>query len=627
MSLVGSLEDLALGDILQIVSLSRKSGLLLLRSNSGEGRIVLSDGLVCAAYVKGESEDLRGLLVGGSFLPCDDFDRCEMLATETGRSLDEVLGERTSQSGERIDSLRREHIERAVLAMFRWRTGEFAFEVREEIAERDRELMIPVGINAQYLTMEATRLGDESAVGEDGLLGASDPGGTEEDSDDDDFVFSGEDAGQEETLPIPANAEEAPAPALPADPLTPFDGVIDPGDEACAVLLDASTDEADALAGFDVEAAEALALACAQQVADSEGPEPFAEPTPPPVTALPQVSLIVIDPELSALEWLKASLAEHFVRIHIFQHVDGGIDRIRQYLARSERPLVLLSTHLAEVLRDGDAGLHALISRLKALSPEMQVVLLHREGSPSAGLSGSDGRLACPSTYELSDRRRWSRLADAVERLGSEIAPWVSRCQATALTRSAIGVRAAPTSGPDPALARLRQVSERLRDPSSRGDVLSLVLEFAAESFNRVAIFMLRDDQAVGIAQIGLERAGGPDARALREFDIAADKSAWFREVIACRRAVRSAPTDASNRRLTELLGAQVPAEAYVAPIESGGRVAALLYADNLPDETPIADTTALEIVLHEAGLALDRAFLERALSDPAEHTEREERL
>ena len=46
MSLVGSLEDLGLGDILQIVSLSRKSGLLLLRSEEGEGRIAFFEGLV-----------------------------------------------------------------------------------------------------------------------------------------------------------------------------------------------------------------------------------------------------------------------------------------------------------------------------------------------------------------------------------------------------------------------------------------------------------------------------------------------------------------------------------------------------------------------------------------------------
>ena len=46
MSLVGSLEDLGLGDILQIVSLSRKSGILCLRCEGGEGRIVLEEGMV-----------------------------------------------------------------------------------------------------------------------------------------------------------------------------------------------------------------------------------------------------------------------------------------------------------------------------------------------------------------------------------------------------------------------------------------------------------------------------------------------------------------------------------------------------------------------------------------------------
>ena len=60
---------------------------------------------------------------------------------------------------------------------------------------------------------------------------------------------------------------------------------------------------------------------------------------------------------------------------------------------------------------------------------------------------------------------------------------------------------------------------------------------------------------------------------------------------------------------------ATAPSQVYVAPIESAGCVVALLYADNLPGGAPLGDTTALEIVLHEAGLALDRASLERALS------------
>ena len=64
------------------------------------------------------------------------------------------------------------------------------------------------------------------------------------------------------------------------------------------------------------------------------------------------------------------------------------------------------------------------------------------------------------------------------------------------------------------------------------------------------------------------------------------------------------------------LLGNAIPEEAYVAPIESGDHVIALIYADNLPGGEPIGDTSALEVVLHEAGLALDRAWMERALEE-----------
>ena len=75
MSLVGSLEDLGLGDILQIVSLARKSGLLSLRSDLGQGRIVFEAGLVRAAYVKSAPETLSGLLAATGFAEPELIDR------------------------------------------------------------------------------------------------------------------------------------------------------------------------------------------------------------------------------------------------------------------------------------------------------------------------------------------------------------------------------------------------------------------------------------------------------------------------------------------------------------------------------------------------------------------------
>ena len=132
-------------------------------------------------------------------------------------------------------------------------------------------------------------------------------------------------------------------------------------------------------------------------------------------------------------------------------------------------------------------------------------------------------------------------------------------------------------------LARLRRASARLRDPGSRGDVLALVLRFAAESFSRVAMFMVRDEQALAIAQLGLPKAGGPDDQAVGDVVVPAREPAWFRRVIDGRNPVRCPPDDDGDQRLAVLLGNALPREAYVAPIESANRIVALLYADNLP--------------------------------------------
>ena len=146
--------------------------------------------------------------------------------------------------------------------------------------------------------------------------------------------------------------------------------------------------------------------------------------------------------------------------------------------------------------------------------------------------------------------------------------------------------------------------------------MLPLVLGFAAELFSRVAIFMVHDRTAVGAAQIGLARAGGPDDAGLRRLELAVDEPSWFRSVLDTRAARCAPPEDQGDHRLAVLLGNLVPRDAFVAPIESGDRVVALLYADNLPADAPLHNTRAVERLLQEAGLALDRASRDRAEVD-----------
>jgi len=616
MSLVGSLEDLGLGDILQIVSLSRKSGLLLIHSEQGEGRIVFCDGLVRAAYVKGEPEDLRSLLVEGDFISADEFDRAHELATARGVPVIEALSESTSLTAESLDSLRREQVERAVFRIFSWATGEFSFEVRDEIDSRDSEILIPVGINAQYLTMEATRLSDEGGHAEEeeaaAVEGAPEACGADQTA----LCFSGE-----------AESADVSGAFEPTDPM----GTTEPTEptettepEAASVSPQLASVERESSGDF-ASVEDVLAFAATRSEAPEIELEPReaapvdARPCEPtaPRRAVAAASLIAIDPNLGTLEWQKLNLSEVFPRVHIFQQGETGITRIRQYLRRGEIPIVLLSIDLAAERVTGIDSLAGFIQRLKLLAPAMPVLVSRYEAARcEESIDGADAVLTGPDPALLANRKAWRNLKQEAERFRTEVTAWLKQPmqQTNDSKRVERPSGSSDADGPEH-LRTLRALSERIRDPANHGDVLKLVLEFAAESFARVAMFMVRDEVALGIAQIGLPRGGGPEDAQFREIDLPVSEAEWFRQVLASRSSLCAPATSEGDRTLAQQLGDREPAQAYIAPIVSGGRVVALLYADNLPGTEPIGDTSVIEIALHEAGLALERALLQRALA------------
>src|SRR5206468_1888975 len=73
MSLTGNLEDLPLLDILQIVSFSKKTGYLSIRTGAGEGAIVFRDGFVTASFTWDTAPlDPRAALEASCTAPADD---------------------------------------------------------------------------------------------------------------------------------------------------------------------------------------------------------------------------------------------------------------------------------------------------------------------------------------------------------------------------------------------------------------------------------------------------------------------------------------------------------------------------------------------------------------------------
>ena len=607
MSLVGSLEDLGLGDILQIVSLARKSGLLFLRAESGDGRIVFESGLVRAAYVKTEPETLAGLLAAGGFAEAETVERIVAQCQENGSSRDECLttvAEQVGRSSEEIQSLCREHVERAVFEMFRWNAGEFSFDVSTDLETRSGELALAVGINAQYLTMEATRLGDEGDLGDS----AAAP----------DFAFSGEDAagGDPFAEDFAFSGEDSADGAAPADALVGEDDVVsvDGADEPDAdpvgpedVVAMAAVQAAEAAGPGDASDDEDTGpLDVAQRFElDDEAPAAPAAPTSREPTQATSVPLVIVDVELMALEWLKARLSPLFTRIHIFQHSEGGVARIRQYLGRGIVPVVLVSGQVPADSLTGAQEAGELVRRLRAQAPRMPILAMFdsdEEGLPQ-GLDAADAVLKRPSQRLLADARRSAETERLADELRRALAPW---CLVDADGES--DANAAKER-------RERAVAAVLRDPESQGEVLEHVLDFASERFNRVALFMVRDEEAVGIAQRRLVEAGGPTPKQFVDVRIPLRGPAWFRDAIDAPEGRIAAPTDPGDEDLAAQLGSALAPEAYVGAIRSGGHLAALIYADNLPGGAACGDAGGMDAVLAEAGMALERTLRARAES------------
>ncbi len=562
MSLIGSLEDLSLGDILQIIYLSQKSGVLVIRSEDGEGRIVFRDGLVCGGHLSGGPIDLRGLLVGGGFVAEGAFDRTAEHCDSEGEDLEEALAKQDLITLDAIGTLRREHVESVVTQLFRWKSGEFSFDLQRESEES--ELLLAEGINPQFLAMEGVRLDDESAREAE-------------------FEDDVNDMSAEEMFGVVADPEpEAPGEAVP----------IEDGDSK-AVGSSAETDR---------DPSEATAEAAVAPPAAG----PFARGSRPPIVA--------IDSDLEALEWMKRALKDHAKPIHIFQRADLGLTRIRQYLARGMTPTVLVSPGIEGDPIGGIADASDFAKRLQVQAPSMPVVWLCEDGgvAPPAAHPAS-GRLVHPAARAFRSRGSARMLDDLARKLCEDFA------RITGIEPQSTPPQQADASGPAPVEAsaaassdRSQEMTRELNDAAARGEVLLLMIRFARQSFDRVAMFKVRGERVIGVAQSGLEETGGPDDQGMRALSLEGSSSSWLRSVLASKESRVSPPEDEGDFQLAAQLGDRVATEAYLAPICAADEIVALLYADNLSGGRPIGDTETLDATLRQAGLALERAANEQ---------------
>ena len=169
MSLVGNLEDLGLGEILQIVSLSRKTGVLSLQSRGREGAVVFRQGQVVRATSSTYQQSLGEVLIQKGVIHLSSLRKALALQQESGfrERLGVILIKNFGIAQEVIEEVVCEQIENVVFSLFAWIEGRFEFEIQEHIETVDDtkldplQFMLDQGLNPQFLAMEGTRILDE----------------------------------------------------------------------------------------------------------------------------------------------------------------------------------------------------------------------------------------------------------------------------------------------------------------------------------------------------------------------------------------------------------------------------------------------------------------------------------
>ncbi len=579
MSLVGNLEDLSLGDLLQIVSLSQKSGVLALESAAGAGQILFRAGLVHAAGIKGRTPDLRGLIAAAGLVEAARLDAALAAVGPRSPDLPARLAAALGLDPEAIDALSRQAAEAAIFEMFAWDSGEFSFDAHREMDGPEPYAALQRGLNAQYLAMEGMRLRDEQA------RASGPPAPAAEEIELSDELFFGPDSLETDAeLELELESEHAAAPVAT--------GV------RAAVDVVAARVAADA--GDEVERATAAAPSPAQASPAQPGSQTAVDPNRP---------VVVIEPDAAALEWLKAGIEGAFRRVHVFQRAEQGLARIRQYLIRGDVPVLLIATTAPIDPLSGIHGLADFVKRLRTQAPRIVVVGVREEGASKKESVPAylDAVLSRPGRAALRGASAGETAARSAE-IAEALLAVVAQKSGTSSPVSSPAPSPSPAKASDGSGATVSPLARA----ESQNEVFAVVLDAAAGLFARAAILLLRDQEVFAVAGRGIDALEVDPLASPPRLSCRVPETGLLHQVVTGRRPVSGSLRTDADRMFAGVFGPTEPKRAYLAPIRIPGGGLAILYADQGATRREAPDPASLEALIEQAAGALERIAARR---------------
>jgi hypothetical protein len=167
MSISGSLEDVAVSDVLQFISLGKRTGTLELERDGERARLGFHEGTLVTAQAPGAPR-LGELLLESKRVDAATLQQAvsEQSASPVRRSLGQILVEGGHVAPEVLQRVVKLQLERAVEQVLSWERGSFDFaldEIRpvDDIGMAPGTLVPNTGLAANVVLLEAARIFDE----------------------------------------------------------------------------------------------------------------------------------------------------------------------------------------------------------------------------------------------------------------------------------------------------------------------------------------------------------------------------------------------------------------------------------------------------------------------------------
>lgn len=160
MALKGTLKDFSLADILQLIGIQRKTGVLNLHGSEDLVSISFVQGTIVSAESAQHrlEERVATVLMKWGHCTPDQLEEARQTQQQTLERLWIVLLEQQSVSDDEVRQALQLQVEKIIYPVFRWQDGEYSF-IQEAEIDFDRDHLTP--IHSETILMEGVRMLDE----------------------------------------------------------------------------------------------------------------------------------------------------------------------------------------------------------------------------------------------------------------------------------------------------------------------------------------------------------------------------------------------------------------------------------------------------------------------------------